>query len=93
MLSLSSQWFRFDDPKLPTVGGVYRVTNHLKQVIYVGRTDDLCRRIAEHVANEFHCMHRYGPRFILFEHYSTQQERIAREKQLIETIKPPCNLV
>ena len=43
------------------VPAVYGIMNGSSQMIYVGQTDDLKRRMAEHQADKAHCMHQYSP--------------------------------
>jgi predicted GIY-YIG superfamily endonuclease len=75
------------------VSGVYGIMNASRQMIYIGETDDFARRMAEHQANTLHCMHRYGPRFVLAEVINDKATRCARERQLILEYNPPCNRV
>ena len=85
------RWFNFDDRALPEWPGVYGITNSAKEVIYIGQTDNLKRRIDEHKNDTRHCMHRRGPLRIVFEYVSDEKLRLARERQLIDEYRPPCN--
>ncbi|MBP3956945.1 GIY-YIG nuclease family protein [Gemmata sp. G18] len=85
------KWYRFDAGNLPAVGGVYGILNNARLVIYVGRTEDLSRRIGEHRNDYYHCMHRQYPVSIVFEVITTEKERIIRERALIAEYHPPCN--
>lgn len=87
----NSKLYRFDSSNLPAVGGVYGILNKDRTVIYVGRTDDLNRRIGEHRNDSRHCMHRYAPVSIVFEPITSEKERIIRERMLIAEYNPPCN--
>ncbi|VTR93595.1 excinuclease abc subunit c : : GIY-YIG [Gemmata massiliana] len=87
----NAKGYRFDVGNLPAVGGVYGILNSARSVIYVGRTEDLSRRIGEHRNNRYHCMHRYDPVSIVFEVITTEKERIIRERTLIAEYGPPCN--
>ncbi len=74
------------------VPAVYGVLNAQRQMIYVGETDDLKRRMAEHIADSSHAMHRYGPAYVLAEVISAgEQARRLRERQLIAEYRPPAN--
>ena len=63
---------------------VYIVTNEHDSVLYVGMTNNLARRIAEHRAGEipgftadFRCR-----KLVYYEHCTDVRDAIAREKQL-----------
>lgn len=73
------------------VAGVYGILNARKQMIYVGQTDNLKRRMAEHRADTKHCMHRYGPTWVWAEVVSNTATRLKRESALIAEYAPPCN--
>jgi putative endonuclease len=61
-----------------------------QQRIYIGQTDNLNRRIAEHNSSEHNC-HKFTTKFpgpwqiIHHEQFSTRSEAMAREKWLKET--------
>ena len=75
------------------VPGVYVIANASGQVIYVGQTDNLQRRMAEHRADTTHCMHRYGPSLVWVEVVTTGEvDRRLRERQLILEYRPFCNV-
>ena len=40
------------------VGAVYGIMNDKKQMIYIGQTEDLKRRMEEHAKDQAHCMHK-----------------------------------
>ena len=63
---------------------VYIVTNKRDSVLYVGITNDLDRRLAEHRAGEVPgFMTKYQcHKLLYYEDYSDVNEAIAREKQL-----------
>ena len=80
---------------------VYILTNKNKTTLYIGVTNDLNRRIAEHKSgNGSTFTKKYGLEFLVyFEEFSNIELAIAREKQLknwsrvkknrlIETINP-----
>lgn len=69
------RWYRFTACDLPKCAGVYCVTDINRLVLYVGRTDDLGRRMAEHRANWGHLMHGYSPHFVAIEVITTENER------------------
>lgn len=71
--------------------GVYGMVNAQKQVIYIGQTDNLKRRHNEHCCDTNHLMHRYQPRFLVWESVTDPALRAIREKQLIAEYNPVCN--
>ncbi len=87
------RWFKFHDPNLPGWPGVYGVVNSANEVVYVGQTDDLSRRIAQHKNDTRHCMHRRCPVSLVFEYVADEKTRLGRERQLIAEYRPPCNKV
>ena len=63
---------------------IYFMTNHYNNVLYIGVTNDLVRRIAEHKANinkgftyKYNC-----DKLVYYEEYNLMTEAIVREKQL-----------
>ncbi|HEX8326008.1 MAG TPA: GIY-YIG nuclease family protein [Hymenobacter sp.] len=65
---------------------VYILTNMTRKVLYIGVTNDLVRRLAEHsgglgITNKF-TSHYQTNLLIYFEHCPNAQQAISREKQL-----------
>ena len=65
---------------------VYIITNYSKKSIYVGVTNDLARRLDEHVLNKGN-KHSWSGRYnccylIHFERFNSINEAIAREKEI-----------
>ncbi len=87
----SFKCYRFQGESLPEAAGVYAVTKLDRSVIYIGRTDNLKRRMAEHCNDRGHCMHRHSPGLIIFEPGANERDRIVRERTLIAEYNPPCN--
>ncbi len=74
------------------VPAVYGIMNNRKQMIYIGETDDLKRRMSEHRLNRTHPMHRYAPVLVWAEVITAgETARRQRERQLIAEYAPPCN--
>lgn len=73
------------------VGAVYGIMNSKKQMIYIGQTDNLKRRMAEHQADKNHKMHRYGPALVWAEVIAQEGARLTREARLIAEYDPPVN--
>ena len=63
---------------------VYALTNKTNEVIYIGITNDLSRRLREHRNGEvIGFTKRYHVhKLVYFEEYSEVEDAIAREKQL-----------
>ena len=66
------------------IGYVYIVSNYKRDVIYVGVTDDLIRRIWDHKNGKGSVFtSRYNVKYLIyFEEYPNIEEAISREKQL-----------
>ncbi len=84
---------------VPVSEGVYRLIYKKSEeyyVFYVGQSDDLQRRLNEHLSytepNE--CIKRYLKNFNYFFRFieiTLQPERDVVEEEEIEKYKPPCN--
>ena len=63
---------------------VYILTNKTNKVLYIGITNDICRRINEHKSDLIDGFSkRYQThKLVYFEEYKQPKEAIAREKQL-----------
>ena len=63
---------------------VYIVTNVTNDVMYIGITNDLMRRLAEHCAEQIKGFSKkyHTHKLVYFEEYSDPMTAIAREKQL-----------
>ena len=83
---------------------VYVLTNKTDSVMYIGVTNDLCRRLSEHRNEQLESFTKkyHLSKLVYFEEYSEAKDAIAREKQLkhwtrakknqlIETINPNWN--
>jgi excinuclease UvrABC nuclease subunit len=75
------------------VGAVYAILSATEFVIYIGQTDNLKERMADHRNNSHHCMHRYMPAQVVVEVIGNETSRLLRERQLIGHFDPPCNKV
>ncbi len=73
------------------IPAVYGILNAQKQLIYVGQTDNLRRRMDEHCCDTQHLMHKYKPAFLIAEIVRDKTLRVNRERQLINEYNPPCN--
>lgn len=73
----------------PAASGVYAIYN-ANQWIYFGETNDIQRRLLEHVNDAGHCMWQYGPTAFTFE-LQIAPSRSARQNALILAYPTPCN--
>lgn len=84
--------YNFATTNFNAVGAVYGIMNGQKQMIYIGQTDDLKRRMDEHRADRSHCMHGYAPALVIAEVISSgEAARRTREAQLLAEFRTPCN--
>jgi hypothetical protein len=61
-------------------------------MIYIGETDNLRRRIADHVTDLTHKMHLYRPESVCLEVITAGEEvRLSRQQALILEYDPPAN--
>jgi predicted GIY-YIG superfamily endonuclease len=71
---------------------VYLILDAAYNVIYVGETNDLCRRIKQHRADASHLMHLHKPAWVKIEFgYENEPLRKARQSELILKHNPPVN--
>jgi hypothetical protein len=83
--------FRFDLSNValhaPATAGVYGLFAEAGWV-YFGESEDLQRRLGQHLWDAEHCVHRYGPL-----HFSVEVtgRRESRWQELIQEFAPPCN--
>ncbi len=74
-------------------GGVYGITSGQLQMIYIGQSENLKRRLAEHHNDPKDCIWRYAPsRFYVEPVTGGEEARMKREQELIiDYSYPPCN--
>ena len=72
---------------------VYILTNSTNTVIYVGVTNDLRRRLAEHKNDQIEGFTKryHVHKLVYFEEYSEVNDAIAREKQLKRWVRVKKN--
>jgi predicted GIY-YIG superfamily endonuclease len=73
------------------VGAVYGILSDKGGVVYIGQTDNLKERMADHRSNGKHSLHRYSPTWVVVEVIGDEESRLRRELQLIDHFDPPCN--
>jgi excinuclease UvrABC nuclease subunit len=71
--------------------GVYGIMNPQWQMIYIGETDNLRKRMREHVYDKAHCINKHNPSLVLVEFTISESTRKNRASQLIAEYNPPCN--
>ena len=69
---------------MKNIGYIYMMTNASNNVLYVGVTNDLSRRVAEHAEGRGSIFtHKYNcGKLVYFEVFSDIEQAIAREKRL-----------
>ena len=85
--------YNFWDTHWREVGAVYRIFTHAGVLLYIGQTGNLKQRMDDHRRNREHCMHRGGAKWVGVEVIQDESRRLARERQLINELDPPCNEV
>jgi GIY-YIG catalytic domain len=75
----------------PSDGGVYAICGVDGRYLYFGETNDLRRRLSEHLDDVNGCIQRAGGVFFAYEIYPSYGTRLARRNKLIATYLPPCN--
>jgi hypothetical protein len=73
----------------PNASGVYALYRE-NQWIYFGETNEIQRRLLEHLNEKDTLIKHYGPSFFLFELWPENQ-RVVRQNQLILAFPTPCN--
>jgi len=84
---MSTGWIAFNRSNvdnLPSSAGVYELGNADRVVVYVGRTDNLKRRLNEHLNNPTDpCIKRVKPSYFRYETCVWERQCCERERQLI----------
>jgi excinuclease UvrABC nuclease subunit len=71
----------------PVKEGVYGIRSGEKW-IYFGQSDDLRRRLLEHLRDRSHCMYQYPNLEFVCETTPTSADRL---RQLLQEFRPVCN--
>jgi len=74
---------------VPPSSGVYALYNDLLWV-YIGESNDIQRRLRDHLQNPEMCVRATAPTAFLFE-LSPEAQRVARQQVLIARLGPVCN--
>jgi excinuclease UvrABC nuclease subunit len=75
---------------VPPASGVYAIYG-ASGIIYIGESNDMERRLLEHVNEPGTCIHLNSPTDCTWELVANNQRRIARQDALILLLNPPCN--
>jgi hypothetical protein len=75
----------------PTIGGVYGITDHGGNMIFIGTADNLDQEISAHKANSGHKIHALGPNRVIFEAIKDPAARASRAQVLISEFEPQAN--
>ena len=77
---------------LNKVPGVYGIANASHQMVYIGESENMQERLAEHMTDRQHCLWSYAPAEVFAEQVSGGEvARKRREQELITEYNPPCN--
>lgn len=74
----------------PSASGVYALCNQDGVYLYFGETNDLQRRLLEHLNETGTCIKRQGAANFAFDFVSAQT-RVKRQNELILAYRTPCN--
>jgi excinuclease UvrABC nuclease subunit len=75
----------------PHASGVYALFNP-QGWVYVGESDDIQRRLGQHLGEQGTCIKQQGPTAFQFD-LAPAAQRVAVQNQLIEQLMPACNHV
>ena len=73
---------------VPNTEGVYLLADDHHNTVYVGRTDDLNKRLFEHPDPQNPCLRKKNIQYFAFEENPNSE---ARETELINEHDPECN--
>lgn len=73
---------------VPSSEGVYLLGDSYRNVIYVGRADDLNQRLAQHPDPQNPCLQRKKVSYFAYEVTRSSENR---EQELIDRYNPECN--
>lgn len=82
----NDSYVRANAPNRSGVYGLYTQT----QWFYVGESDDIQRRLLEHLSESGTCISRHAPTGFIYE-LAEASSRVARQNALIRELAPACN--
>jgi hypothetical protein len=75
----------------PKIGGVYGITDHSGNMIFIGEAENLEDEIGKHKADTSHKIHQLGPNRVIFEAIKDPAARASRAQLLIGEFEPAAN--
>lgn len=75
----------------PAASGVYAICDGQGNYLYFGESNDIARRLTEHLNDARHPMHGHGASRFAYELHDNALTRVARQNQLIALYPCPCN--
>jgi len=75
----------------PAASGVYAICDANNAYVYFGESNDIQRRLTEHLNDATHCIHRHGAASFTFDLVDGAFARILRQNELIAAYRTPCN--
>lgn len=75
----------------PNASGVYALFTQQRWV-YIGESNDIQRRLLEHLNAPGPCISQYAPLSFSFE-LAPAAQRVARQNVLIQELRPACNQI
>lgn len=87
----NSKRYDFWNTHWKEVGAVYGILDDDGHLVYIGQTDNLRERMADHRSNSSHCIHHHSPTCVVVEVIGDEASRLQRERLLIDYFDPPCN--
>ena len=91
----STEWHEFEGFSVgfsaPETAGVYWIRDERGRIIYIGRAEDIADRLAEHLRDTSHCMHKYSGLEFWYREIPDRIERENWEKIWIKQVRPVCN--
>jgi len=75
----------------PAASGVYALCNPQGGYLYFGESNDIQRRLSEHLNDPYDCPNRNGAASFAYELWTTEELRVARQNLLIAMYPTVCN--
>ena len=75
----------------PASAGIYALYIPDAAVVLVGETEDIQRRLLEHLSTPTACLKQHRPTMFAFELHATAYARRARHSALINLHQAPCS--
>ena len=75
----------------PATSGVYAICDASGNYLYFGESNDIQRRLSEHLNDPYDLPSSSGAALFAFEEWPTEALRVARQNVLIAMYSAPCN--